>query len=133
MYVSFTPQLSGGPHTIRISVGDTDFDFNVVVGAEMGVREVITYPNPFVNDTYFVFTNDVAISNGTIDIFTSSGKKVARLDVPAGSRGVGQNAVYWDGRTPNGDEIANGVYLFVFTVDQGGSESTFRGKLVHAK
>ncbi len=80
-----------------------------------------------------MFTNEVAITDGAIDIFTVSGKKVAHIDVPSGARAPGQNAVRWNGRTFNGDDVANGVYLFVASVEQDGRKNTQRGKLVRAK
>jgi len=80
-----------------------------------------------------VFTNEVAITGGAIDVFTVSGKKVAHIEVAPGARAPGQNAVRWDGRTFDGDEVANGVYLFVASVEQDGRKTMQRGKLVRAK
>ena len=42
----------------------------------------------------------------------------------------GENAVFWDGRDAAGDQLANGIYLYVIEVQQrGGSASTARGKV----
>ena len=65
--------------------------------------------------------------------FDPDGTEAAARDQRNGALQVGQNAVYWDGRTSSGQTIANGVYLFVVKVDQGGRSSTHRGKLVHAR
>jgi len=45
----------------------------------------------------------------------------------------GQNAVHWDGRDFQGDEIANGLYLYVVTVVQNGASRRFTGKMVRMK
>ena len=131
--VAFSASLAPGAHTISIFVDNASFDYNVSVGSQAGVRDLIAYPNPFQDDTYFVYSNDLEISGGAIDIFTASGKKVAHLELPTSARMVGQNAVRWDGRTWNGDPVANGLYLYVFSVNQLGQTSTQRGKLVRVR
>jgi hypothetical protein len=131
--VAFSASLATGAHTISIFAGGAAFDYNVSVGSQAGVRDLIAYPNPFQDDTYFVYSNDLEISGGAIDIFTASGKKVAHLELPSSARMVGQNAVRWDGRTWNGDPVANGLYLYVFSVNQLGETSTQRGKLVRVR
>lgn len=131
--VSFQQNLSNGPHDVVLYVDEFEFAYTVVVGSRRGLLDLIAYPNPFQGEVYFVFTNDVGISTGSIDVFTVSGKKVAHLEIPSQSRAPGQNAVRWDGRTSNGDEVANGVYLFVAIVEQGGEKTTQRGKLFRAK
>jgi len=126
--IGFSQTLSTGPHTVSLDPGA--FEFDLSVGSSAGVRDLIAFPNPFADETYFVYSNDLQISEGAIDIFTASGKKVAHLDIPASARTVGQNAVRWDGTTWDGGRVANGVYLFVMSIDQGGQTTTERGKLV---
>jgi hypothetical protein len=46
----------------------------------------------------------VEITDGAINIYTVSGKKVRRLDIPPGARLPGQNAVFWDGRDTAGGQ-----------------------------
>jgi len=131
--VRFERTLSDGPHDVVLFVGETEFPFALVVGTRAGLLDLIAFPNPFEEEVDFVFSNEVAISEGSIDIFTVSGKKVASLAVPPGARAPGQNAVRWNGRTFNGDEVANGTYLFVASVEQNGRKTMQRGKLVRAK
>ncbi len=131
--VRFERTLSDGPHEVVLFVGETEFPFALVVGTRAGLLDLIAFPNPFEEEVDFVFTNEVAISEGSIDIFTVSGKKVASLDVPPGARTPGQNAIRWNGRTFNGDEVANGTYLFVASVEQNGRKTMQRGTLVRAK
>jgi hypothetical protein len=131
--IAFSASLAPGAHKVSIFVENAAFDFNVSVGSEVGIRDLITYPNPFQDETYFVYSNDLAISGGSIDIFTASGKKVAHLTLPASARTVGQSAVRWDGRTWNGDPVANGVYLYVVSINQRGQTITQRGKLIRVR
>ena len=130
---SFRQDLPDGAHEIVLFVGEGEFPFTVVVGTRAGLFDLIAFPNPFEDEVDFVFTNEVAITGGAIDVFTVSGKKVAHIEVAPGARAPGQNAVRWDGRTFDGDEVANGVYLFVASVEQDGRKTTQRGKLVRAK
>jgi len=132
--VRFSKTLAGGSHEMIVTAGTTDLPaFTLIVEQRVGLQNVLNYPNPFDDDTQFVYTTDVAIDDGTIDVFTVSGKRIVSLDIPPGARNPGQNAVFWDGRDAAGDEIANGVYLFVIRVSQGGQDSTIRGKLARMK
>ncbi len=130
---SFSQELTDGSHEVVLYADDVPFPKTVIVGSRAGLLDMIAYPNPFVDEVYFVFTNELPIADGAVDVFTVSGKKVAHIEIPVQSRSPGQNAVRWDGRTYNGDEVANGVYLYVATVSQNGEKITQRGKLVHVK
>ena len=131
--VTFSQDLSEGEHTLVVSAGVTDFTFVLQVSSEVGLRNVIPYPNPFPESTYIMFSNDVVISDGHIDVFTTSGKRIRRIEIPPEAKQPGQNAVFWDGRDGAGDEIANGTYLFIVKVRQQDHESTVRGKLSRMK
>jgi hypothetical protein len=130
---SFRQDLPDGAHEVVLFVGEAEFPYTVIVGTRAGLFDLIAFPNPFEDEVDFVFTNEVAIARGAIDVFTVSGKKVAHIEVAPGARAPGQNAVRWDGRTFDGDEVANGVYLFVASVEQDGRKTTQRGKLIRAK
>ena len=129
----FSATLGDGNHKITLNVNQDVFSYDVEVRSQAGLTEVVNYPNPFVDETHFIFTTGQSITSGSIDIFTVSGRRVMTLDIPAGARAVGQNTVRWDGRTWSGDEVANGVYLYVFKVTQQSGESVHRGRLVRAK
>jgi hypothetical protein len=107
--------------------------FTLFVEQRVGLLNVLNYPNPFKESTQFVYTTDVEIDDGTIDVFTVSGKRIVSLQIPPDARNPGQNAVFWNGRDAAGDEIANGVYLYVIKVSQRGQDSTIRGKMARMK
>ena len=126
--VTFRKKLAAGKHHMLIDAQGIQFNYQLVVSDEAGLRNVINYPNPFAADgTRFLYTNDVEIENGSIDIYTVSGKKVRRLDIPPGARPPGQNTVFWDGRDASGGTLANGVYLYVINVHQRSGNATVRG------
>jgi Peptidase family C25/FlgD Ig-like domain len=126
--VTFRKNLGAGKHHMLVDAQGIQFNYQLVVSESAGLRNVINYPNPFASDgTRFLYTNDVEIETGSIDIYTVSGKKVRRLDIPTGARPPGQNSVFWDGRDASGGTLANGVYLFVINVHQRSGNATVRG------
>jgi len=133
-YVQFSRTLSDGEHVLAVTIsGGEPQLWTLHVSSEAGLRNVVNYPNPFTSTTQFVFSTDVTIDQGTIDVFTVSGKRIAQLEIPPGARSPGQNAVFWDGRDSAGGEIANGVYLYVIRVNQSGQETTIRGKMARMR
>jgi hypothetical protein len=127
---TFRRTLSAGRHVLMVTAGTIELAYNLVVSESPGLDNVINFPNPFrANGTSIVYTNDVEITSGTIDIFTVSGKRVRRLDIPPQARFPGQNAVFWDGRDSAGEAIANGTYLYVIRVEQRVGSTTTRGKM----
>jgi hypothetical protein len=130
--LGFTKSLEAGEHTIAVSVAGVEIKHIAVrVSLERGIAELIPYPNPFSTDAYFVFRNEVEITDGRIEIFTTSGKRIANIPIPRTSMMPGQNAVRWDGRDQAGDRIANGVYLYIATIFQGTERFTLKGKIAH--
>jgi hypothetical protein len=129
--ITFQRTLPAGPHTLRVTAGPSiEFTYALLVSEDTGLRNVLNYPNPFRNGgTHFMFENEVEITNGSIDVFTVSGKRVRRLEIPPAARFPGQNAVFWDGRDGSGGELANGTYLYVIKVQQRGGSGLARGKV----
>lgn len=126
--VTFRKKLAAGPHHMLIDAQGIQFNYALVVSESAGLRDVINYPNPFAAaGTRFVYSNEVEIETGTIDIYTVSGKKVRRLDIPTAAKLPGQNSVFWDGRDTAGGALANGVYLYVINVHQRSGSATVRG------
>jgi hypothetical protein len=129
--ITFQKTLAAGTHELRVSAGPTiEFTYQLVVGDDTGLSDILNYPNPFREaGTHIMFSNEVEITDGSIDIYTVSGKRVRRLDIPTSARFPGSNAVFWDGRDGSGDELANGTYLYVIKVQQRGGSATARGKV----
>jgi len=114
------PSLGLGNHSISVGAGDNmgnrsseNLQFEIVSSAEFTIRNVVNYPNPFpngdVDGTRIMFQLPVA-SAVTIDIFTVGGRRIRRIDDIVGTAGA--NEVHWNGLDTEGDELANGVYLY---------------------
>jgi hypothetical protein len=114
------PSLPVGSHEaiyrVSDSFGQTTTDtlqFTVTDPLDYFAEVVLNYPNPFRTTTQFM----VRLSDRAsirLDVFTVSGKRIRRLEVV---RDGGEQWIPWDGRDESGDEIANGVYLYVARID----------------
>jgi len=72
------------------------------------------YPNPFNPETWVPFE----LSQGSevrLTIYDTSGRLIRRIDLgfqPAGTYLQRDRAIYWDGRTPSGEQVASGTYFY---------------------
>ncbi len=115
--------LSPGPHTIKLSASDmlsnlssAEISFTVIAAGGIDIAGHSVYPNPFTNDTRILVEvtspNTPAAVPVEVDVtvFTTSGHRVKRLSGALDQGGV--VILPWDGRDDDGDEIANGTYLY---------------------
>lgn len=90
--------------------------FTVVAGNDLYITDVYNYPNPFNSGTTFTFQKNNINSAVDVDvkIYTIAGRLVKNLE----SKGVLDNFVKidWDGRDQDGNQIANGTYLYKILV-----------------
>ncbi|HEU4364458.1 MAG TPA: type IX secretion system sortase PorU [Candidatus Krumholzibacteria bacterium] len=129
------PDLEVGRHRLVYKVSDsfgaTALDtlfFDVTDALDYYANAVMNFPNPFQTTTQFLFrlSNRASV---TLEIFTVSGKRVRRIEE---QRDGGEAWIAWDGRDAVGDDLANGTYLYVATVDFVGLDrppTVLRGKL----
>lgn len=121
------PAMSSGIHQLKISCWDnmnnyseTLVTFRTSVATELNIYDIVNFPNPFSQDTYFTFqlALPVGVSDAqvNISIYTVTGRKIQEIQ---GIAQMGFNKIYWDGRDWDGDLIANGVYLYKIVVDDG--------------
>jgi hypothetical protein len=108
--------LAEGRHTVEIKAWDNlnnsntaTADFTIQPQDRLILREVLNYPNPFRGRTTFTFELNLA-AEIRIKVFTLSGRLIRSLEELNAARGF--NMVEWDGRDADGDELANGVYLY---------------------
>jgi len=116
--------LAEGRHTVEIKAWDNlnnsnsaTVEFVVRAGSGFALDEetVMNYPNPFRNRTTFTFVMGPGDAEVHIKIFTLSGRLIRTLE-SAGNDGF--NQIEWDGRDEDGDQLANGVYLYKIIATQ---------------
>ena len=75
---------------------------------------LVNYPNPFNPDTWIPFQ----ISTGSeviLTIYNLQGQIIRQIDLgfkPAGFYVRKDRAIYWDGRSQNGERVASGIYVY---------------------
>lgn len=113
--------LEVGTHTIKVKAWDTAnnsaegyTEFIVVSSASAALDHVLNYPNPFVNNTDFMFEHNLPnqFLNVQIQIFSASGRLVKTIQEQKFSEGYRVNDINWDGKDDFGDDLAKGVYIY---------------------
>jgi hypothetical protein len=95
------------------------------------ITDFINYPNPFSNQTKFVFTlTGSEIPTGMkIQIMTVTGKIIREIMLnELGNIHIGRNITEyaWDGKDEFGDQLANGLYLYRVTSQLNGQSIEHR-------
>jgi hypothetical protein len=120
--IHWTPELPDGEHILRVNAKDASnnpFDSTSSISLfsvfnEFDITRVFNYPNPFTNDTHFTFElrGSELPDRVNIKVYTIAGRLIWDYEVPASDMDPGFNKIYWSGRDQDGDEVANGVYLY---------------------
>jgi hypothetical protein len=112
------PGLYEGDHVLDIKSWDNANNSsvlraNVHVSAqrELELTQVMNYPNPFSTVTNFYYHLSQNAERVEIKIFTLAGKLIRHLPFSSSRAGTNYSAI-WDGRDQDGDEVANGVYIY---------------------
>ena len=129
----FAPLLDEGNHRIDVIAKDASgnvqsFETGFTVSAEFSVKDVMNYPNPFVDFTDFTYVLTQPAEQARIKIFTIAGRLIRQLEFAPTD--VGFNRLAWDGLDSDGDPLSNGVYLYKIIVRKGDEQKEVLEKLV---
>lgn len=125
--------LAEGNHTLAIKVWDvynnssTSYtEFVVASSAQLALKHVLNYPNPFTTHTSFFFEHNKCCTNMDvqIEIFTISGKLVKTIHQAINMEGYRSDPIDWDGKDDFGDKIGRGVYIYRLKVKTATGESS---------
>jgi hypothetical protein len=123
--------LTEGVHTLKLKVWDVYdnssqvfTEFIVSSSAQMALKHVLNYPNPFTTHTSFFFEDNECCQNLNveIEIFTVTGKLVKTIYTNVYSDGFRSPPIDWDGRDDFGDKIGRGVYVYRLSVRPDGKD-----------
>ncbi len=117
-------KMSPGDYKITIKAWDVfnnlstqDASFTVV-SADNGIvlRDVVNYPNPFSSSTTFTFQHNINNAiNAKIKIYSIAGRLIKQIEeTDLLDKFV---KIDWDGRDEDGNQIANGTYLYKLIVE----------------
>ncbi|HIA66908.1 TPA: T9SS type A sorting domain-containing protein [Candidatus Poribacteria bacterium] len=82
-------------------------------------RLLQNYPNPFNPETWIPFELNQD-SNVSLAIYDTAGRLVRHLDLgfqPAGTYLQRDRAIYWDGRTQSGEQVASSTYFYTLKTE----------------
>jgi FlgD Ig-like domain len=123
-------KMSEGDYTIEVKAWDVfnnfsnkESFFTVVNSDGLVIRDVYNYPNPFSSNTTFTFQHNLTQPvDVKINIYTIAGRKVQEIE----ENSINEKFVkiYWDGRDGDGDQMANGTYLYKLIVSTSDGEFT---------
>jgi hypothetical protein len=127
--------LADGAHTLEVSVLGLAKTKTFSVQNKFTLYQPLNYPNPMRDETtFFSFILSADVDRVDIAIYTVNGRKVHEMNGLAGRAGYnpapGDPAIEWDGRDEDGDEMANGVYLYRVRAVSAGRTAEAIGKLV---
>lgn len=128
-------ELEEGRHTLSVKAwdvynnpGEGYTEFIVASSAELALKHVLNYPNPFTTSTNFQFEHNRPgeMLLVVLNIFTVSGKlvKTIRQDILSDSFRV--DNIHWDGLDDFGDEIGRGAYVYKLSVRTPNGDSAHK-------
>ena len=130
--IRFSPVLSDGPHTLEILAADPSgnrvyhrSDFRVI--SKLRLLRVMNYPNPMSHQTDFTFllTQPAEVE---VKIYTVAGRLIRAFH--QGWASAGFNTIRWYGRDEEGDDIANGVYIYKIRASNDSEQTEAVSKLM---
>jgi len=77
---------------------------------------LINYPNPFFASTTINFTAKKPYKHASVSVYNVRGQLVNTLEVNAGEQPT-QGYATWNGKDLNGNDVANGIYLYKVEID----------------
>jgi hypothetical protein len=129
--------LDLGPHLVALhasdalgNVGSDTLSFEVAAAGVAEIDRVTLFPNPTAGPCRLIFELSDPMEVQW-EIYTLSGRRIKTLRQQFTQ--AGPRILPWDGRDNQGDEIANGTYLYVLRGLGGGNQGrdiTKTGKLV---
>ena len=97
------------------------------------LAQVISFPNPFVDETWFSFAHygDDGQFDVNIELFDMLGRNVASLRKTVATENNVSEPIRWDGRNSQGAPLPTGLYFYRLTVtDETGFSRTVSQKVM---
>ena len=139
--MSYKPKFISGEHKLDVytlnAYGKIDkepaFEKYFNVSDQFTLQDVYNYPNPFKDKTSFTFFITQKPEELKIKIYTVAGRLIKEIIAPSESIGLNTNFIAWDGKDADGNNIANGVYLYKLIIKKNGKTDSIVKKLAKVK
>ncbi len=132
--------LSDGTHTVTVKAWDNynnsseeTITFIVKTDAGFILRNLINYPNPFLNETHITAGHNRPgeTISVTITIYNMAGGVIRILKENLPPNGYQLPPVAWDGNDSGGSRTGKGIYLYRVTATAGtGETAVISGRLI---
>ncbi|TAL81617.1 MAG: type IX secretion system sortase PorU [Bacteroidetes bacterium] len=125
--------LKAGNHTLTLKAWDNynnssakSILFLVDTGEKFVLKNLLNYPNPFLNETSITAEHNRPESelDITINIFNLDGRTVKILKTKVTSTGYSLPPIIWDGNDDGGKRVGRGIYPYTVIVVASGGETT---------
>lgn len=127
IFVMIDPDSAFGESNEHNNIGVAE----VWYGKGNPLHNVVNYPNPFRDRTDFTYVLSYPVHEVKIKVYTLSGRFIKEFRYAPAS--AGYNYVSWDGRDEDGDEIANGTYIYRVIARFGNKTYEVRERAVKMK
>lgn len=142
--IVWTPKLSDGTYVLEVLAKDASGNFFDSTSSKtvfsvynnFDFVNVLNYPNPFKDNTYFTFElrgDYKKVEDCKLRIFTVAGRLIKDITIPVSSLRSGFNKIFWDGKDQDGDNIANGTYFYKLNIKSDGKIKSVTQKLSKVK
>ena len=126
---------SDGSHQLDLSVGGVHAATHTFqVKSQLVIQNPLAFPNPFNDEKGTVFSFYLETdrpSKVLLRIYTIAGRMIYERVTSVAAAGYQQ--IPWNGLDAEGASLANGVYFYRITADNGASSSRYEGRLVRLR
>ncbi len=154
-FVKFNPKLTDGEHWASFQARDVNGNWSneirvlFKVQSKFEVKIFGDFPNPFSDRTFFAYEIlGSPVEEVEFKIYTVAGRLIQSFRFPSldpleiygfqfGGTGtptsIGYHEIWWDGTDRDGNEVANGVYFYKFSIKREGKVQSFTGKIARIR
>lgn len=116
----YHPALEDGDYVLRLYLSNIDkkehtipgYQKYFLVSSRLKIINVYNYPNPFSEKTNFTFRLTRIPQELSIKIYTVTGRLIKEIKANTLNLKTDFNFIVWDGKDNDGDQVANGIYLY---------------------
>ncbi len=94
-------------------------EVNFIVDSGVKLIDLFNYPNPCKGETHFTFKLTQVPDEMSIRIFTVAGRLIKKISLNSADLKSDFNKIYWNGKDEDGNDIANGTYLYKVILKKG--------------
>jgi flagellar hook assembly protein FlgD len=125
-------QLDPELNTISAQINQFGTYSVMLVSTDPKLKNVIVYPNPYTDDTKFVFTLD-SESDIKICIYTITGRLIKTITKQVSLSEIGTVQIVYDGTDDQKQPVSNGTYIYKIWSKNNTGTFTHTGKITKIK